>query len=159
MNASCNWLPIDSTDNTETRPLWRARTPKIEKPQLQEMWKAFADVYTSRTAQAASEVECLCLDWLPRAIEIGPNNYDVDHLAEVVAAIDRELCGGRYSLLGRAIDGLPVELLSPHVLSTVLRVASAAKHLIPNWYNIVEDVHERLSMRGFDANRILRGLA
>jgi hypothetical protein len=102
--------------------------------------------------------ESLRLDWIVRAIELGPNQYDVDHLAAVVAATNHELREGRYQLLGKAIAGLPFGLLSPHVISAVLRVMSPAKHFIPNWNNVIEDARVNLSQRGLDAQRLLRGL-
>ena len=65
------------------------------------------------STQESQMVQSLTLDWLPRAIEFGPDRFDVHHLAEIVSAIDQEMSRERYALLGRALAGLPVELLSP----------------------------------------------
>ena len=98
------------------------------------------------------------LEWIARALELGPNQYDVDHLAEVVAATNQELREGRYQSLGHAIAGLPFGSISPHVISAVLRVMSPAKNLMPNWHVIIDDATASLSSRGLDARRLLRGL-
>ncbi len=157
MNTAEQWYPMDHSDEGNH---WRRTMPLRAAPPERNPWREFSTAGTSRTApQNSPVVESLTLDWLPRAIDYGPDKFDVHHLAEIVSAIDREMSRERYSLLGRALAGLPVEFLSAHVLSTVLRVASPAKHLIPNWYALVDGVRASLSKRGIDPRRVLRGLS
>ena len=158
MNATAEqWFPMDRAEEISGNQ-WH-RTILLRTPPERAVWEEITASGTTRTAPQESQVvESLTLDWLPQAIEFGPDRFDVHHLAEIVSAIDQEMSRERYALLGRALAGLPVELLSPHVLSTVLRVASAAKHFIPNWYSLVEGVQATLSARGLDSHRVLRGL-
>lgn len=103
-------------------------------------------------------IESMHLDWVSRALDLGPDRFDVDHLAEIVAATNQALREGRYNALGEAIAELPFDRLSPHVIAAVLRVMSPAKQLIQDWNKIIREATVNLLLRGLDAQRLLRGL-
>jgi hypothetical protein len=98
------------------------------------------------------------IPWLIAAIDIGPNNYDVSNLSEAIGHLDRLMAERRFDELCSAVEMLPFDCLSPHLIVTVIRVMAPARFQISRWTAILDRVRENLAGRGIDPNGPLRGL-
>jgi hypothetical protein len=98
------------------------------------------------------------MQWLANAIAAGPETYKIEHLTEIVAALDDQLHAGHFDLIGDVLRAMPVDLLSVHTLVMVLRTTGTARHLIPRWQSSVAAVATSLDKRNLDSRRLLRGL-
>jgi hypothetical protein len=144
------------------RPLqlaaWRGNvTPDRGAPSAEEAMHAKYLSYAKGLVERIDS-EGMHLTWLPRALALGPAEFDVEHLADVVGATNKALREGRYESLGEAIAELPFDRLSPHVIATVLRVMSPAKESIGEWQAILREATVNLLLRRLDPQRLLRGL-
>lgn len=108
--------------------------------------------------QSKADVESIGFPWLPEALALGPDNYTIEQLSQVVGDIDSKLNQHQYELLGAATELLPCDQLSPHLLVTVLRVMSPARFSIPRWTTLAKRVGASLAARGIDADKKLRGM-
>jgi hypothetical protein len=107
---------------------------------------------TARTTDSAT------FPWLPAAIKLGPNDYDMGQISEVVSDIDSQLRRGHFKQLSDALCTVPIDLVSTHLMVAVLRVMSPAKGEIPCWTSITSKVAADFRSRGLDATKKLRGL-
>jgi hypothetical protein len=107
---------------------------------------------------APVSITSLSMPWLANAIAVGPETYKIEHLTEIVAALDDHLHAGHFDLIGDALRAMPVDLLSVQTLVTVMRTTGTARHLIPRWQSSVAAVATSLDKRNLDSKRLLRGI-
>jgi hypothetical protein len=111
-----------------------------------------------RSHPAAPKPDSVEFSWTQRAIELGRNAHELEHLALVLKELDDEMYAGNFEILGSAIAVLPLNELSPQVLLAIVRGLAPAREKISSWTRTVEGVRRELDARGLDAARLLRGI-
>jgi hypothetical protein len=159
MEAVMEWTTPLSEQRRGPSPAWRrnldwepATTVSALRPTLDRLGTGAAD------SPPIARRRSFDMHWLGEAVRRGPDAYDINELSNIVGAVEEQLRGGQFSLLGAAISGLPLDLLSAHVLVAILRVASPARERIPRWTTSIAGVEASLLARGLDAQRLLRGV-
>jgi hypothetical protein len=136
-----------------------ALTPEVDDPAPYELY------FSTRCESTAVDIgrgqsmrKSLGFGWLGRAIDLGPDKYDVDLLADVYAEMDRALHHRQFVRLDLLLNGLSLDRLSPEILVTVLRATFRAKPKLPQWADTIEKFRSSLEQRGIDSKRALRGI-
>jgi hypothetical protein len=126
---------------------------------LDETWQGpFGGVESVARKVLTKHHNDLAFHWLRAAVQCGRDDFDIETLTDVIEEIDIALNKAKFKQLQDAIELLPLDLLSPEVLVTVLRASSPARNEFPKWSAIVDRVLRSLDERGLDGHGALAGL-
>lgn len=94
-----------------------------------------------------------------QAVRLGPNEYDMDNLVNLITDIDNALHNGQFVELQDYMLNIPKNLLSTQVLVTMLRSMCCARDKMPRWAELVQQVRDVLVSRNVDnVDRVLVNL-
>jgi hypothetical protein len=157
--ARMEWTPLSEARQVDGFQPWRPNLnwePLTAAPTLKPTLDSLGTVPSD--TQSAVHRDSFEMHWLQSATRRGPGSYDINELADIVDAIEIQLQRGQFDLLGAAIAGLPLDLLSPHVIVAIFRIAASARERIPKWTTSVAAAEAQLRSRSLPAQRLLRGI-
>lgn len=130
-----------------------------ESPDISWLQRAIAlGREATAIAYAREATESLDVTWLNQAMELGCDQFELEHLTDMISELEKAMHGRRFDLLSKAIAAIPFDAVSTQVAITALRVTSVARFDINTWSRAVDGAFESFASRGLDAARLLRGL-
>ncbi len=89
---------------------------------------------------------------------IASNETTIEELTELFRKLDDLFWAGHFDVVNQILLDLDISSTRIEMLVGYMRYSSCAKDMLPDWKNVVNTVRDEVEKRGFDPNRIMRGL-